>query len=161
MDPIRQLHQHNPNVTGHRHKHPPQIFGLCLGAVVEMNAAKFGDPLHQLSHFRAEMLLDLVERYIGVFDHIVEEARGDHRSTGSDIPQQISHGNGMNDVGVATRPELPLMQLKTEVESRHQQRFWIGRTTLASPWRHVGNALPQPLGQHNLIIVWISNRTLP
>ena len=107
------------------------------------------------------MLLDLLERNIGVFHHIVEEARRDDGSTGTDIAQQISDRNGMNDVRVATRPELPLMQLKTEVESRHQQRFWIGRTTLASPWRHVGNALPQPLGQHNLIIVWISNRTLP
>ena len=67
----------------------------------------------------------------------------------------------MNDVGIATRPELPLMQLKTEVESRHQQRLWIGRTTLTRSWRHVGNALPQPLGQDDLIVVWISNRTLP
>ena len=87
VDPIRQLHQHNPNVTGHRHKHPAQIFGLCLGAVVEMNATKLGDPLHQLTHFRAEMLLDLLERYIGVFHHIVEEARRDHWSTRSDITQ--------------------------------------------------------------------------
>ena len=51
VDPIRQLHQHNPNVTGHRHKHPTQIFGLCLGAVVEMNSSELGDPLHQLTHF--------------------------------------------------------------------------------------------------------------
>ena len=126
-----------------------------------MNATELGDPLHQLTHFRAEMLLDLLEGYVGVFHHIVKETRSDHRSTGADIAQQISHRHGMNDVGIATRPELPLMQLKTEVESRHQQGFWIGRTTLTRSWRHVGNALPQPLGQDDLIVVWISNRTLP
>ena len=107
------------------------------------------------------MLLDLLEGYVGVFHHIVKETRSDHRSTGADIAKQISHRHGMNDVGIATRPELPLMQLKTEVESRHQQCFWIGRTTLTRSWGHVGNALPQPLGQDDLIVVWISNRTLP
>ena len=87
MEPIRQLHQHHSDVTGHGQEHPAQVLSLGFGAVVEVNAAQFGHTLHQLPHFGAEVLLDLVGGDIGVFHHVMQEPGRDHAGARTDIPQ--------------------------------------------------------------------------
>ena len=99
------------------------------------------------------MLLDLIWGDIGVLHHIVEEAGRNHTGAGTDVAQQISNSDRMNDVGIATGPELAFMQLITEVKGRHQKGFWIGGAALANPWRDIGNALPKPLRQVDGVVV--------
>ena len=101
MQPIGQLHQHHPDITGHGQKHAPQVLGLGLGLVGEMDAPQLGDPLHQGPHLGAKLGLDFLRRYLGVFDHVVEEAGGDDRTASTNIAQQIGYGDGMDDVGLA------------------------------------------------------------
>ena len=161
VKPIRQLHQHHADVTGHRQEHSPQVLGLGLGAVVEVNATQLGDSLHQLAHFRPEMQFDLVRGDVGVFHHVMQEPGGDHAGAGADVPQQIGNGNGMNDVRVTAGPELALMQLKTEIEGRHQQRFRIRRTALPQARWNVEDALPEPLRQRNVVFVRVADRMTP
>ena len=158
---ISQLHQNHTNVTGHRQEHSPQIFRLSFRAVVEVDAAELGDPLHQFTHLRTEVELDLIRGDVGVLDHIMEEPSSDHRGTGTDVSQQISHGHRMDDVWVSTGPELALVELKAEIKGRHQQRLGIGGAALANARRHVGDALPQPLRQSNAVIVRMTDGMTP
>ena len=158
---IRQLHQHHTNVAGHRQEHPAQILRLSFRAVVEVNAAELGDPLHQFTHLGTEVQLDLIGGDVGVFDHVVEEPCGDHRSAGADVPQQISHRHRMDDVRVSTGPELALVELKAEIKGRHQQRLGIGWAALANAGRHIGDALPQPVRQIDAVIVRMADGMTP
>ena len=91
----------------------------------------------------------------------MQEPGGDHAGAGADVPQQIGNGNGMNDVRVTAGPELALMQLKTEIEGRHQQRFRIGRTALPQARWDVEDALPEPLRQRNVVFVRVADRMTP
>ena len=161
VQPIRQLHQHHSDITGHGKKHPAQVLGLSLGAVVEMNATELGDTFNELTHLSTEMGLDLNETHIGVFHHIVEKACGDHRGTGADIAEQICHRHRMDDVWITTGAELSFVQLKAEIESSDQQRLGIGRAALADTGRHIGNALPQPVRQGNAVVVGMPDRVPP
>ena len=145
MQPIRQLHQHHSDVTGHGQKHPAQVLRLGLGAVVEVNAAEFGDTLDELTHLSAEMGLDLHKAHIGVFHHVVEKACGDHRCAGTDIAEQVCHRHRMDDIRITAGAELAFVQLKAEVESGDQQRLRIGGAALTDAGRHVDDALAQPI----------------
>ena len=120
---VGQLHEHHPDVAGHRQEHFAQVFCLGLGAIGEVETPQLGDPLHERPHLRAKMLLQLISGEVGVFHHIVEKARGNHRRTGTDIPQKIGHRHGVNDVGVAAGTELTFVELEGEIESGRQQRF--------------------------------------
>ena len=81
-----------------------------------MNAAQLGDPLHQAPDLRAEVLLDLLRRDLGVLHHVMEEAGRDHPGTGTDVPQEIRDGDRMADVGLTASPHLAVVQLKGEIE---------------------------------------------
>ena len=135
VEPVGQLDQHHPNVTGHRQEHAPQVFRLGFGVVREMDAAELGDALHQGPHLRPKMLLDFLGDDVGVLDNVVEEARRNHPRTRADIAQQIGHRNRMNDVGLAGGPKLTFVELVSKIESRGQQGFPIG-----------GAAVPRPRG---------------
>ena len=161
VEPVGQFHQHHPDITGHRQKHPPQVLGLGLGAVVEVNAAQFRHPLHQLAHLRTEMQLDLVGGDVGVLHHVVQEPGRDHAGAGTDVPQQIGNGNGVNDVGITTGPELALVQLKPEIKGRHQQGFWIRRAARPQARWNVEDALAQPLRQGDRVLVRMADRMTP
>ena len=116
MQAVGQLHQHHADVAGHRQKHLAQIFSLGFGAIGEMNAAELGDALHQLPHFGSEVPFDFLEADIGVFHHVMEEASGNYRCTGTDIPQQICHGHGMDDVGLSSGSHLLAVELVSEIK---------------------------------------------
>ena len=161
MQAVSQLHQYHTDVAGHRQEHSAQILRLSFRAVVEMDAAELGDSLHQLTHLGTEMQLDLIGGDIGVFDHVMEEPRGDHRSTGTDIPQQIGHRHRMDDVGVSTGPKLTFVELKAEIKGRHQQRLGIGGAALTNAGRHIGDALLQPLRQSDAVIVRMTDQMAP
>ena len=155
---VRQLHQHHADVAGHGQEHLAQVLRLGLGAVVEMNAAEFGDALHQGPHLHPEMLLDLLRGDVGVLDHVVEEAGSDHTGARSDVTEQVCHGHRMDDVRVTAGPELALVKLEAEVEGGHQKRFRIGRAALADARRHIADALTQPLRQGDAVVVGIADR---
>ena len=158
VEAIGQLHQHHTDVAGHRQEHLAQVLRLGFGSIVEMNAAELGDPLHQLAHLSTEMLLDLIRRDVGVLDHVVQEAGGDDTGAGADVPEQIGHGHRVDDVGVATGPELALVELESEIKGRDQQGFRIRGAALADARRHIADALTQPLRQRDAVVVRIADR---
>ena len=155
---ISELHQHHADVAGHGQKHLAQVFRLGFGAVGEMQPAQLGHPFHKGTHLRAEVPLQLLRGEIGVFHHVVEEAGGNHRGARADVAQQIGHRHGVNDVGVATGPELALMQLKSKIECRRQQGLGIGGAAVARSRRHVLKALPQPMRQLDAVVLDAANR---
>ena len=65
-------------------------------------------------------------RSLGVFHHVVEEARGDHAGAGPDVPQQIRHRHRMADVGLTAGPHLAVVELEGEME-RHVLRIQLER----------------------------------
>ena len=161
VQPIGQLHQHHPDVTGHGQKHAPQVLGLGLGLIGEVDASQLGDPLHQRPHLGTEMQRDLFWRDLGVLHHIVQEAGGDHGGAGTDVAQQISHRHRMDDVGLAAGPELALMQLIGEIKRRGQQGLGVGGAALAGAGGDVAHAVLQPGRQGHAVVGWIVNRSAP
>ena len=152
VEPVGQLNQHHPDVTGHRQEHPAQVFRLGFGVVREMDAAELGDALHQGPHLRPKMLLDFLGDDVGVLDNVVEEARRNHPRTRADIAQQIRHRDRMNDVGLTGGPELTLVELVGKIERRGQKRFPIGGAAVPGTWGSILDAALQPHGQGHPII---------
>ena len=152
VEAIRQLHEHHADVTGHGQEHAAQVFGLGLGLVGEVNATQLGDPLHQAPHLRAEVLLDLLGRDLGVLHHVMEETGGDHPGTRTDVPQQIGDGDRMADVGLTAGPHLAVVELKGEIEGGGQQRFGVGGAAFPSSGGNVLDAGVQPRRQLNAVV---------
>ena len=158
VQPIGQLHQHHPDVTGHGQEHAPQVLGLGLGLVGEVNASQLGDPLHQGAHLGTEMQLDLLGCDLGVLHDIVQEAGSNHGSAGPDVAQQVCDRHRMNDVRLAAGPELALMQLVGEIKSRSQQGLGVDRAALAVAGRDMANAILQPGGQRDAVVGGLVDR---
>ena len=51
----------------------------------------------------------------------MEEAGGDDRTAGTNIAQQIGHGDGMDDVGLTCGPHLAIVELVGEIKSGRQE----------------------------------------
>ena len=104
---VGQLDQDHPDVLGHGQDHLADVFGLGLFLGLEGDEAYFGDPVHDVGHFLAEKLLQLVHGGLGVLHGVVEQARGDGGGVQAHVGQDAGGFQGMGQVGFAGKAHLP------------------------------------------------------
>ena len=73
-DPVGQLHQQHPDVVGHGEDHLADVFRLLGLPVAEGQLADLGDPVDDVGHFVAEILLQVVQGGGGVLHRVVQQA---------------------------------------------------------------------------------------
>ena len=109
MQPIGELHEDDADVVDHREQHLPEVLGLPLFARRERNGADFGDPLDDVRHLGAEVLLDFFNRGQGVFDDVVQQSGGDGDRIEPHVGQDAGHFERVDEVGLPGMPDLALV----------------------------------------------------
>jgi len=75
VEPVRQLHQHDPDVLRHGDEHLADVFRLRLLGAVERDLLELGDARDQLADRRPEALLQVGDGQVGVLHRVVEDGR--------------------------------------------------------------------------------------
>ena len=73
---IGEFDQDDSDVVDHRQHHLAKILGLLLLAGGEIYSADFGDALDDMRYLFSELLANVDDGDRGVFDGIVQQARG-------------------------------------------------------------------------------------
>ena len=100
MEAIGELHQDDPDVVDHRQQHLAEVLGLPLLAGRKGDGADLGDPLDDVRHFGAEMLLNLLDAGESVFNDVMEQAGGDGHRVEAHLREHAGHLQWMHQVGL-------------------------------------------------------------
>ncbi len=101
VQPVGELHQHDPDVTRHRDDHLAEVLGLLLLAALEGNSGNLGHAVDQLGDFGAEGALDLDQRGRRILDHVVQQSGNDRRNVELEAGGDQRDVERMNNVGLA------------------------------------------------------------
>ena len=113
---VGQLDEHHADVLGHGQNHLAQAFGLLLLARGEVQARQLGHAVHQLRHFRAEVLLNHLQRApFAVLHTVVQQARRDGRAVHHQFRQRGRDGGRVDKIRLARLSLLVLMRLLREM----------------------------------------------
>ena len=66
----------------------------CSSCAVGAELGELGDPVYQLGDLGPELLLDVLQREVGVFRHVVENCRRDGDGIDADIGQNLGRSHG-------------------------------------------------------------------
>jgi hypothetical protein len=91
-----------------------EIFRLLGPLGAQIHLPKLGHPVDQLSHVRAELPLNIIERGLGVLDRVVQEPRADRRHIKAQVGQQQRDLDGVPVIGRAGVARLALMGVARE-----------------------------------------------
>ena len=72
VEPVRQLHDDDPDIVHHRQQHLAEALGLPLFGREEVELAQLGDAVHAARHVFAEVLAHILDGNAGVLDHVVQ-----------------------------------------------------------------------------------------
>ena len=88
------------------------------GPIAEYSTRYFSQPVNDLGYLRAENVLDVFNRIVSVFYHIVQQCGADTgRAKAHFLACYLCHSDGMHDVRLAREPTHALVGLSCEVES--------------------------------------------
>ena len=79
VEAVGELDEQHADVAGHRDDHLANVLGLLLLAGVELETVELRESVDDTRHLGAELLLDVVERDLGVFDGVVQQRRLERR----------------------------------------------------------------------------------
>ena len=124
VQPVRQFDEHDADVVRHRDEHLAQALRLAVALGDErhgtagdgVHARELGDAVGQFRHVLAELLAEVVQADVAVFENVVEERRGDGRRVEAEVGQVLGDGDGVLDVVLAGLALLPLVGGGGEIE---------------------------------------------
>ena len=125
VQPVGELHQDHPDVVDHRQQHLAEVLGLPLLARRELNRSEFGDPFDHVRDVDAEQLLDPLDWRLGVFDDVVEQARGDRDDVQLHVGELVGDLERVHQVGLAGMADLSLV-LERGKDVRPPQQLDVG-----------------------------------
>ena len=111
MKAVRQLHQNDPNISGHGQSHLLEVFSLGFRPGPEFDLGKLADAIHQFRNIVAELLRQGILGNAGVFDHIVKHRRHQALMIQTEIGENMGDSQGVSNVPVAALTHLALMGL--------------------------------------------------
>ena len=101
---IGELHENHADIVDHREQHFAEAFGLPLFARRKRDGADradFRDPFDDVRDLGAEVLLNLLDRRQGIFDNVVQQARGDRDRIEPHLRKDAGHLQWMDQVGLS------------------------------------------------------------
>ncbi len=106
MGAVGKLDQHDTHILGHGQQHLAQVFGLdmlleCGFALLleGLDDIHFGHTVDQRGHAGAKSCNDVIERDIGIFDHIMQQGGHDGLAVHFHVGKDQCHRNGMMHIG--------------------------------------------------------------
>ena len=101
LQPVGQLDHEHADVLGHGQDQLADVLRLLHGPRLEIHLADLGHAVHDVGHVRAEQILDLVHRGVGILHGVVQQARGHGGLVQLHVGQEIGHVHGMRYVRLA------------------------------------------------------------
>ena len=98
---IGQFDEHHADVIHHRQHHLAQVFGLLFLPGSEIDGADLGDTLDDMRHLFAKLFADIDDGHGGIFNRVMQQARGDRNGVHFHLGQDQGHFQGMNQIGLA------------------------------------------------------------
>ena len=111
---VGELDEDHANVVDHRQEHLAEVLRLALLAGRERDGADLGDPLDDVGDVGAEQLADAVDRGQGVFDHVVEQPRGDADHVQALVGEDVRNLKRVNEIRLAGMAYLALVLERRE-----------------------------------------------
>ena len=121
VEPVGELDHHDPQVGDHRQDHLPEGLGLLLLARDVGELADLRQAVDELGDLGPELLGDRLLGRQGVLEDVVQEADDDRDVVGLQVRQDRGHVQGMDEVGLARAPDLPLVLARREDVGPPQQ----------------------------------------
>ena len=106
---IRQFDEQHPDIADHRQQHLAEIFRLFLLTRRQIDLRNFCDAVHQLVDLVPELLPELFRAHQGVFQHVVQEPRGNGHSVQLEFCEDIGNFERMRQIGLTVHPQLPFV----------------------------------------------------
>ena len=106
---VGQFDDYDANVVHHRQQHFPDAFGLALLTGIELHLAQFGDAVHAVRDFVAELLPDVFQGADGILDHVMQQARFEAYEVHVHFRERQGDVQRMDDVRLARIAVLALM----------------------------------------------------
>src|SRR5579872_135549 len=92
VQPVGQLDDDDADVFGHRQEHLAQVLYLDIFLALIRDLRELGERVDERGDFGAETLLDLLDGDDGVFDYVVQQARGDACRVHLELGEDGGHG---------------------------------------------------------------------
>ena len=96
---VCQFDQDHANVLDHSQHHFAETLGLRLGPVGEMHLVQFADGINQRGYFRSELVFQLRNSNVRVFDNVVENRSDDCLRVEMHVGQRLGNGNRVGNIG--------------------------------------------------------------
>ena len=110
VEPVRNFDENYPDVLTHGDEHFPEVLHLLVFLGGVLNPGQFADAFHQVGNGGREELADLLMGSGSVLNDIVEQSG--HNGLGVQLQllcHDLSHRQGVDDIGLAAFSLLPLM----------------------------------------------------
>ena len=121
MQPVGQLDQDHPNVSGHGHGHLLEVFRLGFGLGLEVHLGQLADPIDQLGHGFAKLRTERFLGNAGVFDHVMQHRGHQALMVHVHVGKNIGHRKRMGDIRLAATSALAVVGLfGVEIRSANQ-----------------------------------------
>ena len=121
VQPIGELDDDDARVLRDRQEQLAVVLRLRLDARPEGERRQVGEPVHQVRDFGAEIVTDLIERHVGVFDHVVQQGGGDRGGVHLEVGQQRGDRDAVRQKVVARDALLAVVRLRADAVGARQQ----------------------------------------
>ncbi len=109
VEPVRELDHHDAQVRDHGQEHLPEGLRLLLLARDVGELADLRQAVHEVGDFGPELLGNRLLRRERVLENVVEEPDDDRNIVGLEVREDRGDVQGVNEVGLARAPDLPLV----------------------------------------------------
>ena len=120
VQPVGELDDEHPDVTGHRDDHLADRFGL--GRLAPGHLVELGHAVDQLRDLVTEVAAEVLEAVVRVLHRVVQQRRRQRGRGQPEVGKDLGHRQRVGDVVVAAAPGLPLMGSLGDLEGPLQQR---------------------------------------
>ena len=139
VQPVGQLDDDDAHVLRHGEQHLAHILRLLLLAGGEADLAQLGHALHEQRHARAEPLLDLLGRDVGVLHHVVQQRGLDAFAVHAEVDQDDRDGDRVGDIRLPRHAALALVGLPRHLVGRKDLIAVVGTAALFDRLQQIVN----------------------
>ena len=108
MQPVGQLHEQHADIARGGEDELLEVLGLdqCTRRIAAGDFRQLGDAVHQVRNVLPEQAADLIDRDIGVLDHIMQQAGDDGGLVELEVGEQAGDSDRMGEIRIARMAQL-------------------------------------------------------
>ena len=114
---VGNLDEYYAYVVAHREQQFAEVLSLLGCFVAEHSAGDLCQSVHYLCNLRAEQVVDVLHRIIGILHHVVQQCSADGGAAQSDLAHHdLCHGERVHDIRLTAKPAHAVVRLVGKAE---------------------------------------------